>query len=150
MNNSIETILNRQGFYAGNVNGISMYPLLRHQTDVVLIRKITPEIRVKKYDVVLYRRTSNQLVLHRIIRIQKDGCFTMCGDGETIKENDVQPEQILGVMTEFYRGEKHWSCKNVLYKFYSRYWCFSFCIRKPQIAGIRMFRRIGRLFHGKR
>ena len=45
--------------------GVSMLPLLRQGRDAVVLSPL-PE-RLRKYDVVLYRRRNGQYVLHRIV-----------------------------------------------------------------------------------
>ena len=42
----------------------------------------------------------------------------------------VKQEQIIGVVTEFYRGEKKISMKGTGYKLYVRFWHFSYPIRR--------------------
>jgi hypothetical protein len=49
---------------------------------------VKPEIPPKKYDVIFYRRENGQYVLHRIIKIKKDG-YVCRGDNQTAKEYPV-------------------------------------------------------------
>lgn len=73
--NKPEDIIAKYGFYSAPVHGTSMYPLLIDHKDSVYI---TFPTKLKKYDVVLFRRNTNQLVLHRILKI-KGSKVTMCG-----------------------------------------------------------------------
>lgn len=104
---------------------MSMYPLLKNHRDSVYIE---PTENLKKYDVVLFRRKSGQLVLHRIIGIEKNR-FIVCGDNEFFKET-IQREQIAGKMTEFCRNNKNGKTDSLKFKIYSRCWCSSFFIKK--------------------
>ena len=63
--------------------GYSMYPLFVPGRDYAVITHIEPD-KLKKGDVVLYRRHDNTgiLVLHRICRIDKNG-FYMVGDNQS-------------------------------------------------------------------
>ena len=61
--------------------GYSMYPLLLPGRDEVQIEK-TDITKVKRGDVLLYRRQEGILVLHRVYRRTKDGLY-MVGDNQT-------------------------------------------------------------------
>lgn len=122
---SPEQIIKEFGFYSAPVHGMSMYPLLKNHRDSVYIE---PPEHLKKYDVVLFRRKNGQLVLHRIVSIEKS-CFLVCGDNEFFKET-IQKEQIIGKMTEFCRNNKNGKTAGLKFKIYSHCWCSSFFIRK--------------------
>lgn len=119
--NRPEDIIENSGFYCAPVHGVSMYPLLINHRDSVYITR--PE-NLKKYDVVLFRRKSNQLVLHRILKLTADTAI-MCGDNEYTKET-IQQNQIIGKMTEFCRNGKTYKVSCLPYKIYTRCFCFSF------------------------
>jgi hypothetical protein len=93
-----------------------MMPLLRERIDTV---KLVAPNNIKKHDVVLYMRNDKTLVLHRIIRINKDE-FTMCGDNQCILEKHVKRSQIIAVMEGFYRGEEYFPITNKKYQKYVR------------------------------
>jgi hypothetical protein len=96
--------------------GISMMPILRQKRDIMLIEKISKPLKVK--DAVLFKRESGQYVMHRIIRINKDG-YDIRGDNCINTEYAIKPSQIVGIMTGFYRDEKFIDCKkNILYRTY--------------------------------
>lgn len=62
-----------------------------------------------------------------ISNVKKEG-YIICGDNRWWKEN-VPEEWILGVVTEFYRGEKHISVRYPTYRLYVHLWCDLFLIR---------------------
>ena len=101
------------------ITGNSMFPLLAHRRDSVVLKK--PE-ELKKYDIPLYRRENGRYILHRIIKIE-NGCFHTAGDNETELEYPVNKEQAVAVVSGFYRKGKYYSNKNVLYKLYTVIWC---------------------------
>lgn len=70
--------------------GYSMYPLFVPGRDYAVITHIEPD-KLKKGDVVLYRRHDNTgiLVLHRICRIDKNG-FYMVGDNQSEIEGPLE------------------------------------------------------------
>lgn len=119
--NRPEDIIEKSGFYCAPVHGMSMYPLLKNHKDSVCISK--PE-NLKKYDVVLFRRNSSQLVLHRILKLTPDTAI-VCGDNEYTKEI-IQRKQIIGKMTEFCRNGKTIKVSDFRYKLYTHCFCFSF------------------------
>ena len=133
--------------------GRSMLPMLRERGDYVILK--SPAVRPPRVtDVVLYRRKNGQLVLHRIIGVRGDA-FRMCGDGQSVPENGIENDQILGVLTAFCRapkGNSHGAARPVpanvpLYRAYVRVWIASRPFRRLYSA---LRRRIFRLFRAKK
>lgn len=131
-----EEIIRRDGKYIFTPVGTSMLPLLRQRRDTVLVEDSFGIF--KKNDVVLYKRKSGEYILHRILKIENDS-FTMCGDNQTDLEKGIRKEQILGVMTAFWRGEKMVKTTNPLYRLYTNVWCFSLRLRKIMLS---IYRRL--------
>lgn len=123
----IEEILKAKGEVSFTPSGTSMLPLLRHQRDKVVLK--SPDGKLKKYDVPLYRRKDGSFVLHRVIDIRPDG-YVMCGDNQTAKEFFIKDESIIAVMSSFYRNNKYIDCGSFAYRAYSRIWVFSLPCRK--------------------
>ncbi|MBE6732813.1 MAG: hypothetical protein E7561_02315 [Ruminococcaceae bacterium] len=101
--------------------GISMRPMLREHRDVVIIERVTRPLRAN--DVPLYRRPNeSRLVLHRILKVRRDGGYVIRGDNLLFKEYDVKDEDIVGVLKAFYRDGKYYDCaKSIPYKLYIVY-----------------------------
>ena len=78
--------------------GYSMYPLFVPGRDSAVIEKADCD-RLKKGDVILYRRENGILVLHRICRITKDGFYTV-GDNQTAVEGPLTASQISGKLIQ--------------------------------------------------
>ncbi len=116
-----EQILREKGYYAAVVHGHSMTPLLVNHRDAVYIEKAD---ELHKYDVVLFRRTDGQLVLHRVLGIKGDR-LTVCGDNDVVKET-IDRTQVIGVMKEFARKGTVMSVRSRRYRLYSRVWNASF------------------------
>ena len=123
-NQRIEGVLDAQGMYVSTTVGVSMYPMLRDRRDTVVISPCKG--RLQKYDVPLYRR-GNDYVLHRVIDVRPEG-YIIRGDNCMKKEN-VKEEQIVGVLTSFFRGNKEINMNGFLYRAYARCWCFLFPLR---------------------
>lgn len=101
--------------------GISMLPMLRQGLDTVTISP--PPEKLRKYDLPLYRRDNGKYILHRVIAV--GDTYTCLGDNQFAKEYGVRHDQIIGLVTEFTRGEKPVSVKAWHYRLYCRLWAFS-------------------------
>lgn len=122
----IEDVLKEEGLFVSTTVGVSMFPMLRNRRDTIIVKPY--EGRLKKYDVPLYKRGSNY-ILHRIIEVRPDS-YVICGDNCIQKEYGITDEQILGVLTEFYRGSKKIDMDSLGYKLYVRVWCRLYPVRK--------------------
>jgi len=128
---SFEELLERDGRLVYTNKGVSMMPLLRQDRDLMVIKKKGPE-RCRKLDVVLFRRPGvrgrGAYVLHRILRVNKDGTYWIVGDncasGETVAE-----QQILGVLTAVVRDGKTISVTDLGFRIYSHLWCDCYPLR---------------------
>lgn len=123
--------------------GISMQPMLRHGADsVVLIAK--PD-RLKKYDVIFYRRDNGKYILHRIISAKEP--YICIGDNQFKKEKGIRSDQIIAVVSSFKRGGKEYSVKDTGYKIYCRIWHYTRPVRRAyrfvRHAAGRVLRSIG-------
>lgn len=98
--------------------GTSMLPMIRQGDDRVVLAPVSdaPE----KYDVALYRSDNGQYMLHRIVEVSDT--FTFMGDSRFASETGIRKEQIIGVMTGFYRGENYYSAKHRGYRLYCVLW----------------------------
>ena len=123
--------------------GYSTYPMFVPGRDEAVIEGVE-NAELRRGDVVLYRRTSGILVLHRICKIGQDG-FYMVGDNQSEVEGPLERSQIKGILTGFVRKGKYRSVKNPVYRLASGLWLFLRPIR-PVLSGAaaavkRMFRR---------
>ena len=118
--------LEKYGMYVSAPRGTSMYPMIRQGKDVVEIQKLNR--KPKRYDVVLYIRGESQGVIHRVLYWKNDICV-ICGDNCWQKEY-VQPEQIKGIVTKFYRKGKWHSLDEKKYRMYVHVWTDGFFFRR--------------------
>ena len=98
--------------------GVSMMPMLRQGKDSVELSPL-PE-KLKKYDLPVYRRGDGQFVMHRIVEIQEDH-YVCLGDNTLFFEH-IYPEQMIGVVSAFKRGDKHIEVDDPWYRLYCRAW----------------------------
>ena len=136
---SIEDYLNERGTLTYSNVGVSMMPLLRQGRDLFTIRKKGPE-RCKVGDVVLYKRSPDQYVLHRIVEVRGDS-YVILGDNCVNREYGIKDSDILGVMTGYIRdGKEH----SVTEQAYLDYTARILRNEKKRVARIRLKLRIRR------
>ena len=109
------------------VTGISMRPMLMQRRDQVEMT-MAPS-KLQRYDIPLNQRKNGSYVLHRIVKVEKDGTYTCAGDGQTSLETGVKREQIIAIIQSFTRKGKTISCKNKGYQLYARVWTVLLPIR---------------------
>ena len=121
----IEELLEEEGRYIGPTVGVSMLPMLKNRRDTIVVLAKTQ--RLKPLDVALYKR-GDAYVLHRVLTpiqggylIRGDNCYT----DEWIKE-----EHVIGVLSEFFRKDKHYYCTDKKYLSYAKIWVKTYPIRK--------------------
>lgn len=103
--------------------GNSMLPMLRNGTDTVFLKKTDNKLHLS--DVAFYyRRETKSYVIHRVVGFQKDGSYIMLGDNNIAKEYNILPEDIIAVMTAFYRNGKMYEVTDLRYKAYCEFLYF--------------------------
>ena len=141
---SFEDCLDRFGSLTYRNKGVSMMPLLKEGRDLFsLIPKGAG--RCKKYDVVLYRNSKGQYVLHRIVKVRPDD-YVIRGDN-TYSDEYHKDSDILAVMTSFVHKGKEHTVDEAGYRLYSVLRTQSYPIRKQYIKlrrfGGKILRRLG-------
>ena len=125
----MEQALKKQGKIVTVPVGISMWPMLKNRRDHIVILPVSKPLR--KYDVPMYhRKGSKHFVLHRIIKVRKDGGYVICGDNLWRKEYDVTDQDIVGVLAGFFKGQRYIDCEtNRWYHAYVYTWRFLYPFR---------------------
>lgn len=139
---TIEEVLKEDGLFVSTTAGVSMYPMLRNRRDTIVIKPY--EGRLRKYDVPLYKR-KGAYILHRIVKVFPES-YVICGDNCEQKEYDITDAHILGVLVEFYRGDKRINMQGLGYKLYARIWCAIFPIRMCYKKARRLASRVRNIF----
>ena len=106
----IEDVLKEKGVYIGPTVGVSMLPMLKNRRDTIVVKPKTE--RLKRLDVALYKR-DEAYVLHRVLRTV-DGGYIIRGDNCYVDES-VPEDAVIGVLTEFFRKNKHIVCTDEKY-----------------------------------
>ena len=100
--------------------GYSMYPLFVPGRDEAVVAPVDPG-RLKRGDVVLYRRDGGILVLHRIWKRKGDE-FYLVGDNQEEIEGPLRLDQIKGVLIRIIRKGRQFSVTNVIYRLAAAIW----------------------------
>ena len=106
--------------------GVSMRPMLRQGLDAVELSPLPP--RLKKYDLPVYRYPSGKIVMHRVVAVKED--HYVCLGDNTYRYEHIRPEQMIGLVTAFKRGEKRIEVNALSYRIYSRIWVAIYPLRK--------------------
>ena len=109
------------------VTGNSMRPFLKHRRDKICMKKTDRKLR--KGDIVFYRRENGQYVMHRILKCG-DQSYTLLGDGQIVPESGIRQEQIFARITKVQVRGKWIGPENFRWRFFEHIW-IRFCgIRK--------------------
>lgn len=120
--------------------GDSMLPLIRQGKDLMVIEQ-RPEGRCRRYDAVLYKRPNGRYVLHRILKVRKDG-YVICGDNRYTREFGVPDQWIIGVLTAVLRdGKRELKVTDWRYRLYVHLWCDFFWVRAFLLRALRVIGR---------
>ncbi len=140
---AVEELLNAGSRVRITVTGMSMYPFLRGNKDLVELIK-TGFAEVKKGDILLVVRDNRQYVLHRIIKKKKDSLY-INGDAQQWCEGPIRPEQIVAKVIMVWRQDRGIPCNGKIWRMLSCLWYVLFPFRYFIINFYRRMRRI--LFH---
>lgn len=114
---SLRSEIDKHGTIVYKVSGTSMLPLLKQETDLVVIRKISAPLKPR--DIALYQRDNGTFVLHRVIKVYGDS-YTMRGDNCSQLEHGIRRDQILGKLTQIVRDGKSIDLSSRSYEAYAR------------------------------
>ena len=131
--------LDQGGRAALTVTGSSMMPMLHSHRDTVYL--VPAPQKLKKGDLILYRRENGKYVLHRIVSVRSEEEFVCSGDNQWEPER-VFARQVFALVDEFSRAGKRYSVEHTGYRAYVWFWVAIFPIRRPVICVRRFLGRI--------
>lgn len=143
----IEEILSSGGEFKFVPKGISMRPTIIGNKDAVVLEGFDSRI-VKKYDLLFYRRNNGDFVLHRLMHIEADGSYTMCGDNQLVLEKGIKAEQVVGCVRKICKKRRTVILTSRRSKIYTALWC-CMPIRWIFFLPRRFIRKIKRIFGNK-
>lgn len=131
--NNIERSINELGYAVAPIAGTSMMPLLKEGRDRVELEPCSQE-RLKKGDVVLYKKNDGTLVLHRIIKTENREFFTVLGDHQFNNAERVNKNQIIAVACGFFIKGRYVTEKTRWYRMYKKIWLCNLNFRRIILA----------------
>ena len=131
--NNIERSIKELGYAVAPIAGTSMLPLLKEGRDLVELEPCSQE-RLKKGDVVLYKKNDGTLVLHRIIKTENREFFTVLGDHQFNNAERVNKNQIIAVACGFFIKGRYVNEKTRWYRLYKKIWLCNLNVRRIILA----------------
>lgn len=105
--------LSEKGCASLTVTSNSMWPMLRHRKDRVLL---APAEVFQKGDIILYLPDNGQYILHRILK--KENSYVICAGDNQCEKEQVENSCVLAAVTDFYRCDKRYSVNGTGYRLY--------------------------------
>ena len=134
-------IISEQLVSGGNasftIHGTSMLPFLKDRKDKVWITK--PNRELKKYDIIFYRLDGVGFILHRIVKVTRDGVICR-GDNHTDNEPLLKFDDVIALVTDYERNGVKRSVDSVFQILYSRFWVNTMIFRKVKRKIESMFK----------
>lgn len=116
-------MLEKDGTVTFTVSGWSMQPMVYNLRDTVTLVK--PQLPLKKYDLPLFRLDDGKFILHRVVKVYRNGNYKCQGDNRWEPEDNIRNDQIIGVVKSFNRNGKQIDVdKSFGYWLYTRTWKF--------------------------
>ena len=131
--NNMERSIKELGYAVAPIAGTSMMPLLKEGRDRVELKPYCHE-RLKKGDVVLYKKNDDTLVLHRIIKTENGEFFTALGDHQFNNDERVNNNQIIAVACGFFIKGRYVNEKTRWYRLYKKIWLCNLNVRRIILA----------------
>lgn len=130
--------------------GISMEPLLhdKHKENATHVLVVPVNAPLSVGDMPLVQLTDDKYMIHRIIHIEEEGgqqVYITRGDN-CIGCERIEPQQILGVVTEIYEKDKKISVTDKDYLRYVRRRMRNYPIRKAWVRLLSIASKIKRKF----
>ena len=116
----MERMLNEGREVLFTPSGVSMRPFIEGGRDSVVLRR--PSAAIRRGDILLARYVrpdeSETYVLHRVLRVEKDGAVVLQGDGNLLGEERIRPENVLGIVIriQWPSGRRKSMCRGRLWQ----------------------------------
>ena len=92
-----------------------MLPTIKEGRDKVTLSP-APE-KLKRGDIVFYKRDNGQFVLHRVVSARRG--YVFCGDSQFSLERGIKKEQIIAICSHINRGGKDIYSGSLLWKLFA-------------------------------
>ena len=122
------------------VTGNSMWPLLKHGRDKVVLAPCKG-FDIKKGDVILLEALPSKYLLHRVTDVSENFIETT-GDFNTFRDGRFSEKCIKGKVVNITRKGKNYKTDSWLIRLYSFFWMRFFTVRKPLLKFIRIISKV--------
>lgn len=143
MARTIEEELRERGRILLQTEGVSMKPMLQPRKSSIVVEP--KRGKLKKNDVVIFKRPDGSYVLHRVVKVHA-GQYMIRGDN--CVENELVPEEwVIGRLTGFFPDEsaRFVSCGNRLYKGYVALLPVRYLLKKIRAFAARRVKKLLRV-----
>lgn len=118
------------------VSGMSMWPLIRGGKDSVILKACDSQ-KMKVGDIVLIHTPDEVYLLHRIVKVTKQG-YTTAGDSKCRVDGTFPKNCIKAQVEIICRGNRRIYCNRWYWRFLFTIWRWLFPVRR-QIFGVYNF-----------
>lgn len=135
----IRKVLAEGGTFRFYPKGTSMEPMIHQGQDQVFLAPIPKKL--KKYQIVLYKRDNDAFVLHRIVKVCKDS-YTMRGDNQFVLEPGIRRDQMIGIVCGLKTSKGEIDTECFAFRMKSAIWVKTAGIRRVFLAVKRRISKI--------
>lgn len=136
----IQEVLASGGEFLLHPQGVSMLPYLCEGRDSVMLCAVTGTPR--RGDILLYRRLDGTLVLHRVVKVERDGTLSMRGDNQYFVERGIREAQVIATVSRVVRNGKEHATDGLSAHLYRTRRALSYPFRRVGRAAARRFKRL--------
>lgn len=127
MEQTIRKVLAMGGEFSFYPGGTSMQPFIVQGRDKVTLAAL-PD-RIKKYDIILYKRENGAFVLHRVTG-KKENAYIFRGDNQFLDEYGIKRAQMIGRVTEIIRGDDVIPVNDIKHRMLAGVWVNTVFLRR--------------------
>ena len=100
---AMQSVIASGGEFLFYPNGKSMLPTICPERDGVLLARAE---KLRTGDLLLFVRRDGSFVLHRLVKMEKNGSLVLRGDAQYIDERGILPNAVIGRVSAIIRGKK--------------------------------------------
>ncbi len=112
------------------VTGMSMWPMMRHGCDRVVLEAVSPS-KLRRGDIVLFCTTSisgKNYLMHRITKVKGDQ-FQSTGDGNCFRDGWFQKSAVIGRIITIQRPDQTIHCDQIRWHLFGEIWMLLYPVR---------------------
>lgn len=122
------------------VTGNSMWPLISHGRDRVILEKCRPD-ELQIGDIILFHATEHRYLLHRITTLNEDS-FETTGDGNCFRDGFFPRNAVVARVVKVIRKNREILVSDFSWKILFRIWMFLYPVRKELLQLMKKILRL--------